>query len=164
MNQDLYQNELDEMKNDPRIRAMEQYPQHGSCNTYQHSVYVAEYSFRIARLFHKEVHERELARGAMLHDFYLYNIRESGISAYRHGTGHAERALRNAGAHYQLTAIERDIIYSHMWPLNLTHIPHYYESFIVGTADKYTACLERMRQIYGIAFGYYIRRKMAWVL
>ena len=146
MNESLYKKVLNEMMNDPRIRSMQQYPQHGSCNTYQHSVYVAEDAYRIARFLHMRVRETELARGAMLHDSYLYNIRESGFSAWRHGTGHALVALENAEANYQLTDLEKDIIYSHMWPLNITHVPHYRESILVGTADKYTACRERIHQ------------------
>ena len=146
MDEEKYRHVLNEMKNDPRIRQMQKYPQHGSCNTYQHSVFVAEGSYRLARLLHIRVREAELARGAMLHDYYLYNIRESGYSAWRHGTGHACIALANAQESYDLTDLEKDIIYSHMWPLNITHIPHYRESVIVGIADKYTESRERLHQ------------------
>ena len=55
-------------------------------------------------------------------------------------------ALANAQESYDLTDLEKDIIYSHMWPLNITHIPHYRESVIVGIADKYTASRERLHQ------------------
>ena len=66
MNESLYKKVLNEMMNDPRIRSMQQYPQHGSCNTYQHSVYVAEDAYRIARFLHMRVRETELARGGMI--------------------------------------------------------------------------------------------------
>ncbi len=148
---EVFEAELEKMKDDPRLQVMLQFSQHGSCNTFQHSVYVAEYARNIARFLHLNVSEAELARGAMLHDFYLYGIKESGISAWRHGTGHAKVALDNAEAEFDLTDRERDIIYSHMWPLNITHLPHCRESFLVSTADKATACVERLRQWKGFA-------------
>ncbi|MDO4285992.1 MAG: HD domain-containing protein [Eubacteriales bacterium] len=137
---------LESMKRDPRILAMREFPQHGSCNTYDHSVSVAEHAYLLAQLLHVQVDEQVLARGAMLHDFYLYNIQESGRSAWEHGTKHPEIALRNAEQFYELTERERDIIYSHMWPLTLTHIPHCRESVLISMADKYCALRERYLQ------------------
>lgn len=138
---------LHAMARDPRIQAMQHYPQHGSSDSYHHSIMVAEYAFLLAKKLHIAVKEEELARGAMLHDFYLYNIRESHIPAWKHGTQHAKRALVNAEEQFSLTKREKDIIYSHMWPLNITHLPHYRESVLVGIADKYSALVERTRQI-----------------
>jgi len=163
MDEKIYLETLNKMKQDSRLLCMEQYPQHGSCNTYKHSVNVATYSFYIAKYFGIDVHEKDLARGAMLHDFYLYNIKESGYSAYKHGTGHADIALQNAMKHFELTDIEKDIIYSHMWPLNLFRLPKYKESVIVGAADKISAVIERYMQIYMYFYGYILRKNMAWV-
>ncbi len=145
--QEVFEQTLTEMKNDPRILAMRAFAQHGSCNTYDHSVSVAEHAYQLARLLHVHVDERVLARGAMLHDFYLYDIRTSGRSAWNHGRKHPEVALANAGRYYELNERERDMIYSHMWPLTLTHRPHYRESVLLGTADKYCAVRERCLQI-----------------
>ena len=137
---------LEAMKKDPRIMAMRAFPQHGSCNTYDHSVSVAIHAHRLARLLHLRVNERMLARGAMLHDFYLYNIQESGRSAWNHGTKHPAIALSNAEQFYDLSERERDMIYSHMWPLTLTQIPHCRESMLISAADKYCALRERYLQ------------------
>ena len=144
-----YEAAMQELTNDPRIREMLDYRQHGSSTTYAHSVDVAVKAYRLSRRLHIRISERELARGAMLHDFYLYDIKGSGISKWRHGTGHAKRALENARQHYDLSPREEDIIYSHMWPLNLTHLPHYRESVLVSTADKYCAVRERLSHIAG---------------
>lgn len=130
-----------EMAEDPRIRAMEQYRQHGSSNTYAHSLHVAIAAYKIAKFARIDIDEKDMARGAMLHDFYLYDIGDRG--AWEHGTKHAAIALENSEKYFDLTDIERDIIYSHMWPLNITHLPHYKESVIIGIADKYAAVAER---------------------
>ncbi len=146
ISQDCFEQTLAEMKNDPRILAMRAYAQHGSCNTYDHSVSVAEHAYQLSRLLHVQVDERGLARGAMLHDFYLYDIKTSGRSAWNHGRKHPEIALSNAGQYYELDEREKDMIYSHMWPLTLTHRPHYRESVLLGAADKYCAVRERCLQ------------------
>ncbi len=156
MNETIYKEEVDELKDDPRLIRMSSFPQHGSCDTYQHSLNVARASMSIAKTLHIKVKEREMARGAMLHDFYLYNIQESGLSAWRHGTGHPEVALKNAESEFELTPREKNIIYSHMWPLTLTHIPRCRESFIVSLADKYAASKERLIQVY--CFAGYLKR------
>ncbi len=151
LNHIAYDCAIKKLLKDPRIRAMEKYAQHGDGNTLAHSLHVARTAGRLASRMRLRVHENELARGAMLHDFYLYSTHDMKMSAYQHGTRHAEQALKNASRHYDLTEIERDIIYSHMWPLNITHVPHCRESVLVTVADKYCAVVE---------FGRAFSRKM----
>lgn len=141
MNDELYMETVEELARDPRLLQMRQYRQHGSSNTYEHSLHVAVGAYNLARMFHIRVSEKEMARGAMLHDFYLYDI--SDKSAWEHGTKHAQAALENSERYFDLTDRERDIIYSHMWPLNITHVPHFKESVLIGIADKYSAVAER---------------------
>ena len=54
--------------------------------------------------------ERELVRGALLHDYFLYDwhTRKSAKGLKElHGFSHPETALRNAGRDYRLTPCER---------------------------------------------------------
>ena len=146
-----YNRVIEDLLRNPRILAMRKYAQHGDGNTLAHSLHVARVAGRIASGMKLDVHESELARGAMLHDFYLYSTHDMKMSAYEHGMRHAEKALKNASRHFDLTEIERDIIYSHMWPLNITHLPHCRESVLVTIADKYCAAVE---------FGKAFSRKM----
>lgn len=46
---------------------------HGRITTFDHVVRVAALSLRIARRLPVSVSETELARGALLHDYYLYD-------------------------------------------------------------------------------------------
>ena len=155
MNQKLYYQAADELLQDPRVQQMKQFPHHRSSNTLAHSIHVAKVAGKIASRMHLKVHEEDLARGCMLHDFYLYDTQEMDCSAYHHGTRHAGLALENASRAYDLTDIEKDMIYSHMWPLNLTHVPHYKESMLIVIADKYCAVREfmHMAPVYDVESG-----------
>ena len=138
----LFRETLDALLRDPEIRKMKQYHQHAGGNTYSHSLDVARTSMAIARRLPFHVKERDLARGAMLHDFYLYGTDDMPYTAYQHGRRHPQVSYENASRRFRLTATEKDIITSHMWPLTLTHMPRCRESVIVSLADKYCASRE----------------------
>lgn len=139
-----FESTLQQLKADERIQRLKQYRQHRTTTTYDHCMHVARSSYRLAGALRLRVDGASLARGAMLHDYYLYDTRYKNCSAYQHGTRHAARALQNAGQLYDLTPIERNIIYSHMWPLNLTHLPRCREAVLVCVADKVCAVEEAL--------------------
>ena len=132
---------LDLLRN-PNVREMKKYSQHDTSNSLRHSIHVAKVSFGLAELMHIRIDEEVLAIGAILHDYYLYDIDESGFSDYKHGTMHPQTALDNAMKDFQLNPKEQNIIRSHMWPLTLFHIPMSKEAWIVTLADKYCATKE----------------------
>jgi uncharacterized protein len=88
------------------------------------------------------VHEHELVRGALLHDYYLYDWHDPRNTG--HATQHPLRALRNAEEDFGLTERERNIIASHMWPLPPTRIPKCVEAWIVCAADKWCSLIETL--------------------
>lgn len=47
--------------------------QHGLTTVYEHSVGVAGASLKLAEFFHLKVNEKALIRGALLHDYFLYD-------------------------------------------------------------------------------------------
>ncbi len=135
-----FEQHLNTLTSDPRIRQMKQYEQHTVSTTYDHVCHVARMSHTIVTKLHINCEEEELIKGALLHDYYLYDFRQHpDMGAYEHGTSHAENALKNAELDFELTDRERNIIYSHMWPLNLTHLPKCKEAWIVTLADKICA-------------------------
>lgn len=115
--------------------------QHGSLSTYNHSLFVAYISLCIAKNLHIKINERSLVRGALLHDYFLYDWHISSKEHRRHAFDHPRYAYENAIQDFELTACEKDIILKHMFPLTLK-IPKYRESYIVLLADKYCAVYE----------------------
>lgn len=114
------------------------YVQHGTFSCYDHSLRVAYMSLWLAARLPWRMDERALVRGALLHDYFLYDWHDPDPGHRLHGFHHARRALRNACADFELGAIERDIIRKHMFPLNFWP-PKYRESWVVCLADKLCA-------------------------
>ena len=141
----LFEQYLEDLLRDPRILKMQEYEQHETSNSLEHCIHVARMSFALAEKLHVSIDEETLAVGALLHDYYLYDIRESGLSDYGHGTKHPKTALDNAMKDFDLGPKEQNIIRSHMWPLTLFHYPKYREAWLVSMADKYCA----VKEMYG---------------
>lgn len=139
---DRYMAELHRFAELPDVKIMGQFAQHKTSNTLAHVCHVASVSHKIEKALSIDLDEEAMLKGAMLHDYYLYDFHQHPISAYRHGTGHAMTALSNAEKVFSLNSKERNIIYSHMWPLNLTHIPRCREAWVVTLADKICAIEE----------------------
>lgn len=120
--------------------------QHGTVTVFDHSVAVALMCLQLAALLRLRTDTRSLVRGALLHDYFLYDwhIKEKGRPL--HGTHHARRAMKNAERDFGLNKIERNMILAHMFPLNLT-LPRYRESVLLCTADKLCALRETARGV-----------------
>ena len=113
--------------------------QHHATSRYQHCLNVAWYSYLMARKAGLDY--RSCARGAMLHDFYLYDWHKGTPLPGRHCAVHPRIALMNAEKYFKLNDIEKDCIVHHMWP-NGTAWPKTKEGMIITIADKYCAALE----------------------
>lgn len=133
---------LNDLLHTPEAELMKRCIQHGQISTYSHIVSVVRLSFYINRRLNLHASERELVRGAFLHDFYLYDWHENGYIGRLHGLHHPAIALKNASSRYHLTPVECNIIISHMWPLTLFQIPKCREAFIVCLADKVCSSYE----------------------
>lgn len=123
-----------------RISQMAGFRQHGSATTLEHAVRVAKASLRLARALRIPVNETELVRGAVLHDYCLYDWHEPGHAG--HATKHPLHARKNAEHDFELTAKERNIIASHMWPIPPTRVPLSREAWLVCVADKWCTLAE----------------------
>jgi uncharacterized protein len=71
----------------------------------------------------------------------LYDWHENDKSHRLHGFHHARKALNNAKRDFELNKIEENMIFTHMFPLNL-RIPKYKESILLCLADKKCAFKE----------------------
>lgn len=124
-----------------RMQLEKTFMQHGNVTVFQHSVGVACLCAYISLFIPLKINQRALIRGALLHDYFLYDWHVKDDNHKLHGFTHATRALENASRDFSLCKIEKDIIKKHMFPLNITP-PRYLESFIVCIADKICALLE----------------------
>jgi len=116
--------EIGEIRRDPRALAMKQFIQHGRVTTYDHCLNVARLSSRMSKRLQSlsiRVDEHSLLRGAMLHDYFLYDWHHH--EGRWHGYRHPAIAAQNAKRDFGLTNKEEAIILTHMWPLTLRHIP-----------------------------------------
>ncbi|NLA96177.1 MAG: phosphohydrolase [Clostridiaceae bacterium] len=123
------------------MQSEKNYRQHRDVSCYEHSIAGALMSVRLASFLRIKLNMRSLVRGALLHDYFLYDWHDADKSHRFHGFIHARRALRNAERDFTLTAIERDIIVKHMFPLN-PRPPRFRESLIVIVADRICAFRE----------------------
>ena len=118
--------------------------QHGTVSVYDHSLFVTERCVAMAKRWPGKVDMRRLVRGALLHDYFLYDWHEDDDSHRLHGFTHAGRALRNAKRDFDITEIEEDMIGCHMFPLNLRP-PKTTEGRILCLVDKMCATYETAR-------------------
>lgn len=128
------------------MQSEKQFMQHGSVSVYEHSVAVTRMALAAAAFLRRlrvHVDERALVRGALLHDYFLYDWHVPDKSHRLHGFTHARRALENAERDFVLGEIERNMILTHMFPLNLRP-PKYRESVILCLADKICATRETL--------------------
>lgn len=116
---------------------------HHNSSIYAHVNDVAYFSYRVSKYF--KLDYRSAARGALLHDFFLYDWRNHDAPDLPrekfHGLAHPAIAVANAKRYFKVNDIEEDIIKKHMWPLTLVP-PKYKESYIVSFADKYLSSKE----------------------
>jgi uncharacterized protein len=132
----LFREILDEVWKNTRVEESARYIQHGHTSVFRHSVSVAYVSFWLARRLHIETDEHALIRGALLHDYFLYDWHEPDDSHKWHGFFHAGKAWRNALRDIpDLSPKEENMIRRHMFPLNPIP-PTCREAWILCLADK----------------------------
>lgn len=118
-----------------RAAHMAHYIQHGNTTCLRHCIAVAYYSLALADLLHIPCDRMSLTRGALLHDYFLYDWHEKDPAHSLHGFRHPRTALENAAADFNLNSRERNIILRHMFPL-VPIPPTCREGFLVCLADK----------------------------
>jgi uncharacterized membrane protein len=104
---------------------------HHQASVLDHSLVISQASWYLADAFGLD--KVSCARGALLHDFFLYDWRKEKHP--HHAIRHAGIALENAQMCFDLNEVEKDIILTHMWPLSKTFY-RYRESLLVSMIDK----------------------------
>lgn len=133
--------QVDALLQSDKVKEMDRYIQHGNTTCLQHCIAVAYYSYEICRRFHISCDTGSVIRGAMLHDFFLYDWHVKDASHRWHGFHHPRAALINAKKYYSLTEVECNIISRHMWPLTVTP-PKCREAWVICIVDKACSLFE----------------------
>ena len=124
-----------------RLEQLKQFVQHGNWTVYAHSRNVADMSLRMARRLRLRLNEEALVRGALLHDYFLYDWHKPDPNRPKHAFFHPRVAWENARRDYTLGTIEEDIIRHHMFPM-VPIPPRTAEGWIVCVADTLCALRE----------------------
>lgn len=122
---------------------MDSHSQHGSMTCLEHSIFVAYCSYWVCKKFKLHVDFKSLIRGALLHDFFIYDRRETEHNSYQRLRKHPKEAYKNAAEHFEINDVEKDIIIKHMWPITIRP-PKYLESYIVNAMDTFCASVEAL--------------------
>lgn len=125
------------------FQKMKEYPMHGTTSCMGHCIAVSYLTWNTCKKLGWNA--TEAARGALLHDLFLYDwhehYKETG-NAF-HGLSHPKVALENANREFKLTPMEQDIILKHMWPLTPVP-PKYKEGYVVLYYDKICSTRETL--------------------
>lgn len=113
---------------------------HHGMTRFDHSVRVSYYSYKIAKLLFLDY--KDVARAGLLHDFFFTDNKNIRIKTRMYTLyNHPKFALSNASQNFYLSEKEKDIIRSHMFPINI-YVPRYLESWIVDLTDNIVAICE----------------------
>ncbi|MBQ7364110.1 MAG: phosphohydrolase [Clostridia bacterium] len=121
------------------FQQMKCYRHHLRGSVYDHSVKVAYLCYRHYKRCRMTGDLMTLLRGALLHDYYLYDLHSERRKHRFHWFFHPRYALDNARRDYpSLNDTERDMISRHMFPLTLRP-PATKEGWLVSFYDKVAA-------------------------
>lgn len=121
------------------VQYMKNTIQHSNITTFEHVMSVSYMSYELCKKLNWDY--RAAARAGLLHDLVYYDWHTPDPSHRLHGYRHPGFALKNASEITELSELEKNIIYRHMWPL--TPIPpRYKEAWVITLVDKCCACRE----------------------
>jgi uncharacterized protein len=142
----IYRSCVKDMIEHEKVKSMEGFIAHHDVDTLAHSLFVSYWSFIICKKMKMDY--RSVARGALLHDFYLYDWHIPDVREGLHGFTHPASSLTNAKKYFKISNMEHDIIIKHMWPLTILP-PKYKETYVVILVDKICATLETFKIVNG---------------
>lgn len=107
--------------------------EHHGISRMEHMLKISFYSYRLAKKLNWNY--KAVARGGLLHDFYLGGDERNTFKKFTDTFTHPKRALDLSINTFNINKIEENIIVSHMFPIYLS-IPKYKESILVNVIDK----------------------------
>jgi len=116
--------------------------EHHGISRMEHSIKISYYSYKIAKKLGMDY--ISVARGGLLHDFFLDGDERSTKKKFFDTFTHPKRALKTSINNFEVNEIEKNIIVSHMFPIYLS-LPKFKESFLVNLVDKVIGFKEMIR-------------------
>ena len=129
---------VDDIINDNEFKKTNKCIHHG-ISRFDHSCRVSYYSYKVTKLM--RLNYKEVARAGLLHDFFLAE-NNTKKEKFKSMFVHSKKSLKNSQELFDLSEREKDIIFTHMFPLNINRVPKYMESWIVSIVDKIVAIYE----------------------
>ncbi|MCA0385307.1 MAG: HD domain-containing protein [Firmicutes bacterium] len=139
--EDLFHKIFNELLMKTELVKTSEHSHHGETNVLEHSLNVAIMCLYIASAFKLNIDNASLIRGALLHDYFLYDWHEKSQDHKYHGFTHPRNAVKNASTKISLSKTEKDMILHHMFPLTILP-PQSKEAWILCCADKICAIYE----------------------
>lgn len=124
--------------------------EHHGISRWEHLLKISYRSYVIAKRFNMDY--KSVARGALLHDFYLDGDERSKKRKFLDTFSHPKKALMTSLEYFDINDKEQNIIVSHMFPIYFV-LPKYKESVLVNLVDKCIGSVEMMRE-YHYKFRY----------
>lgn len=127
------------------FKKMKNYKHHINGNLFKHSLKVAYLCYKHHKKKNLKIDITEFVQGALLHDYYLYDLHGDNKKHKWHWYKHPRIALNNALKKYpNLTKTQQDMILHHMFPT--TPVPPKTKAgWLVCYYDKVAAINDRMK-------------------
>ena len=107
-NRETIEKYASDILNDDTFKLQKEYLQHGKVSVYDHVIYVADKSLSYAKRLHLKISEKELVRGALLHDYYLYDWHIHGAFYRGHIIRHPREAAEKARQDFKTSKKEEN--------------------------------------------------------
>lgn len=134
-----FQSIIKDLIENETVQQMKNYRQHCDTDCFEHCYTSSYYCYVICKKL--KLDYKSAARGAMLHDLFLYDWRKKNGREGLHAFTHGKASCENAEELFNLNDKEKDIIVKHMWPVTPMP-PKYAEGFILTLVDKYCTLQE----------------------
>ena len=136
-----YQLIVEDILNHKEFLKTKEITHHGTTR-YNHSLKVSYRAYKFAKLIGLDYNA--VARAGLLHDFFLVDNKDISFREEVNTLwNHPVYAVKYASKFFKLSDKEQDIISTHMFPIGITRIPRYLESWIVSTVDIEVALEEK---------------------
>jgi len=137
-----YMNIVSDIINNQEFQKLRQCVHHRGLSRFEHCIHVSYSCFKNKESFGYK-YRKDMIRGALLHDFFLYDYRkEKSLKKHLlHGFFHPGVSLKMSEEHFKLSVIEKDVIRKHMFPLTF-FMPKYKATWYVVFYDKLWAVKE----------------------